>query len=156
MTAQPTVQVNVNMKSSPSGGENYSIGEIAGYFELAPHVLRHWESVGLLTPAARVAGRRRYTRAHLARVAMILRSKEIGLSLAQVRDLLDAGDGRGRRLILQSQLSALDEQIERIQTSKQLITHVLTCRHEDFTECPRFQEEIVAAGAGVAADRAER
>ncbi len=156
MTAQPTVQVNVNMKSSPSGGATYSIGEIAGYFELAPHVLRHWESVGLLTPAARVAGRRRYTRAHLARVAMILRSKEIGLSLAQVRDLLDAGDGRGRRLILQSQLSALDEQIERIQTSKQLITHVLTCRHEDFTECPRFQEEIVAAVAGVAADRAER
>ncbi|WP_280406769.1 MerR family transcriptional regulator [Nocardia carnea] len=146
------------MKSSQSVGVNgatHSIGEIAGYFGLAPHVLRHWESVGLLTPAARIGGRRRYTPAHLARVAMILRSKEIGLSLAQIRDLLDACDGRGRRRILQSQLDSLDEQIERIQTSKQLIAHVLTCRYEDFTECPRFQEEIVAAGAGAAADHAE-
>lgn len=146
------------MKSSSSGGANgatYSIGALAGYFGLAPHVLRHWESVGLLTPATRAGGRRRYTQAHLARVAMILRSKEIGLSLAQIRDLLDACDGRGRRRILQSQLSALDEQIERIQTSKQLIAHVLTCRYEDFTECPRFQEEIVAAITGVAAHHAE-
>ncbi|WP_280421693.1 MerR family transcriptional regulator [Nocardia carnea] len=146
------------MKSSQSedaNGAMYSIGEIAGYFDLAPHVLRHWESVGLLTPATRVGGRRRYTPAHLARVAMILRSKEIGLSLAQIRDLLDACDGRGRRRILRSQLDALDEQIERIQTSKQLIAHVLTCRYEDFTECPRFQEEVVAAVAGVAAHRTE-
>ncbi|MBF6349514.1 MULTISPECIES: MerR family transcriptional regulator [Nocardia] len=144
------------MKSSPPGDATaaaYSIGEIAAYFDLAPHVLRHWESVGLLAPATRVGGRRRYTRAHFARVAMILRSKEIGLSLAQIRELLDACDGRGRRRILQSQLDALDEQIARIQTSKQLITHVLTCRHEDFTECPRFQQEIVAAVTG--AHRAE-
>ncbi|MGI5221517.1 MerR family transcriptional regulator [Nocardia sp. CA-290969] len=139
------------MKSSPAGDSNgatYSIGEIAGYFDLAPHVLRHWESVGLLTPATRIAGRRRYTRAQLARVAMILRTKQVGLSLTQARELLDACDGHGRRRILQSQLDALDEQIERIQTSKQLIAHVLTCRYEDFTECPRFQEEVVAALAG--------
>ncbi|MFI5715489.1 MerR family transcriptional regulator [Nocardia sp. NPDC051750] len=135
------------MKSSPSG-ETYSIGEIAGYFDLAPHVLRHWESVGLLTPAARISGRRRYTRAQLARVAMILRSKQIGLSLARTRELLDACDGSGRRRILQSHLDALDEQIDRIRTSQQLIAHVLTCRHEDFTECPRFQEEVVAAVTG--------
>ncbi|MGH3587458.1 MAG: MerR family DNA-binding transcriptional regulator, partial [Pseudonocardia sp.] len=38
------------MKSSPEA--TYSIGEIARHFDLAPHVLRHWETVGLLTPQA--------------------------------------------------------------------------------------------------------
>lgn len=138
------------MKSSPStehATATYSIGEIARRFDLAPHVLRHWESVGLITPAARVSGRRRYTRAHLARVAMILRCREAGLSLARVRELLEAGDGGGRRRVLHTHLADLEAQIERIQTSKNLIAHVLTCRYEDFTECPRFQAEIVAAHA---------
>ncbi|MGW0182246.1 helix-turn-helix domain-containing protein [Nocardia sp. NPDC003345] len=145
------------MKSSPDpaaepDGATFSIGEIAGRFGLAPHVLRHWESVGLLVPAARVSGRRRYQRAQLARVAMILRSKQIGLTLAETADLLDACDGSGRRRILESQLAALDAQIARIRTSKDLIAHVLTCRYEDFTECPRFQAEVIAAVTGEAAE----
>ncbi|WP_330468582.1 MerR family transcriptional regulator [Micromonospora zamorensis] len=37
-----------------------TIGDIAGRFGLATHVLRPWRSVGLLTPARVVAGRRRY------------------------------------------------------------------------------------------------
>jgi hypothetical protein len=36
-----------------------TIGELAARFGLATHVLRHWETKGLLSPARRVAGRRR-------------------------------------------------------------------------------------------------
>jgi DNA-binding transcriptional MerR regulator len=39
----------------------FGIGELAGRFGLATHVLRHWEAAGLLIPAARVGGRRQYT-----------------------------------------------------------------------------------------------
>ncbi|MGW3280569.1 helix-turn-helix domain-containing protein [Nocardia rhamnosiphila] len=141
------------MKSTPAAGQSSpeptcSIGELAARFGLATHVLRHWESVGLLTPAARVGGRRRYTQSHIARVALILHSKQVGLGLARTRDLLDACDGPGRRSILRSHLDELDVQLARIQTSKNLINHVLTCRYEDFTECPRFRAEI-AATAGI-------
>jgi MerR-like DNA binding protein len=65
-----TLAVNVHMKSS--------IGAVARRFGLAPHVLRHWESIGLLTPA-RSGGQRRYDESDLARVAVILMSKEAGL-----------------------------------------------------------------------------
>ncbi|MEV0107152.1 MerR family transcriptional regulator [Nocardia sp. NPDC050799] len=141
------------MKSTPAAGQpspepTCSIGELAARFGLATHVLRHWESVGLLTPAARVGGRRRYTQSHIARVALILHSKQVGLGLARTRDLLDACDGPGRRSILRAHLNELDVQLARIQTSKNLINHVLTCRYEDFTECPRFRAEI-AATAGI-------
>jgi DNA-binding transcriptional MerR regulator len=137
------------MKSTPAAAQpssepTCSIGELAARFGLATHVLRHWESVGLLTPAARVSGRRRYTQSHIARVALILHSKQVGLGLARTRDLLDACDGPGRRSILRSHLEELDAQLARIRTSKNLINHVLTCRYEDFTECPRFRAEIAA------------
>ncbi|WP_063059920.1 MerR family transcriptional regulator [Nocardia sienata] len=144
------------MKSTPDAVESiperpdatYSIGELAARFGLATHVLRHWESVGLLTPATRVSGRRRYTQSHFARVALILHSKQVGLGLVRTRELLDACDGPGRRRVLRSHLDELDAQLTRIQTSKNLINHVLTCRYEDFTECPRFRAEIAAA-AGI-------
>lgn len=139
----------------PSSEPTCSIGELAARFGLATHVLRHWESVGLLTPATRIGGRRRYTQSHIARVALILHSKQVGLSLARTRELLDACDGPGRRRVLRSHLAELDEQLARIRTSKDLIGHVLTCRYEDFTECPRFRSEILAT-AGIAATGASR
>jgi DNA-binding transcriptional MerR regulator len=64
------------MKSS-----EMSIGELATRFGLAPHVLRHWESMGLLTPNRETGGQRRYDDADLARVAMILMGKEAGFGL---------------------------------------------------------------------------
>ncbi|WXK67305.1 MerR family DNA-binding transcriptional regulator [Nonomuraea sp. N2-4H] len=36
------------MKSTPM----MAIGEVAARFGLAPHVLRHWEAMGLLSPRA--------------------------------------------------------------------------------------------------------
>src|SRR5262249_30579296 len=63
-----TMQVNVHMKSS---GE-LTIGELANRFGLATHVLRHWESMGLLVPGRDRGGQRRYGDGDLARVALIL------------------------------------------------------------------------------------
>nr|PZN41961.1 MAG: MerR family transcriptional regulator [Actinomycetota bacterium] len=126
-----------------------SIGELAERFGLATHVLRHWESAGLLTPAYRVAGRRRYTRDHVTRVAMILRGKEAGLSLPQLREILTATDPAARRELLERHRAELDERIARIQASKELIEHVLECGAPDFTRCPEFQELVRAMAARV-------
>jgi len=75
------------MKSSSRTAATMTIGELSARFDLAPHVLRHWEAMGLLAPAARVNGRRRYAQEHLTRVAMIVGGKSGGLSLEQLRDL---------------------------------------------------------------------
>jgi MerR family transcriptional regulator, copper efflux regulator len=158
LTAAISVQVNVDMKSRgwipqpPERDEadgHMSIGELAERFGLATHVLRHWESAGLLTPAYRVAGRRRYTRDHVTRVAMILRGKEAGLSLPQLREILTATDPAARRELLERHRAELDERIARIQASKELIEHVLECGAPDFTRCPEFQELVRAMAARV-------
>ncbi|MFG1812424.1 MerR family transcriptional regulator [Kribbella sp. NPDC049174] len=120
----------------------FEIGELAGRFGLATHVLRHWEDEGLLTPAGRVGGRRQYDESHAARVVMIQRAKAAGLSLDQIRRMFAAPSGRERKQVLVEQDAALDDHIRQAQESKRLIAHALTCEAPDFTECPHFQSMI--------------
>lgn len=121
-----------------------TIGEIAGRFGLATHVLRHWESAGLLAPARVVAGRRRYRSADLYRVATILRAKEAGLSLEQIRDLLHAvGSGRRREILLRHR-DDLVARIDALRDALQFVEGGLACEHDDFTACPHYQETVRA------------
>ncbi len=140
------MQVNVNMNSGidkgATGGASMRIGELAGRFGLAPHVLRHWETMGLLTPAARVNGRRRYTRDHLVRVATIVRGKAGGLSLDQLRELLNAAGPAERRDLLREQLAELDRRLTELRGSRALVEHALSCPAEDFTRCGGFQRMV--------------
>ncbi|ROT33113.1 MerR family transcriptional regulator [Micromonospora sp. HM5-17] len=127
----------------------YSIGELAARFGLATHVLRHWEDVGLLSPARRVAGRRVYDATHVTRVAEILLGKEAGFSLAQLRELFLAPDRDRRRDVLRDQLAQVRERIARLTLSQTLLEHGLRCGHQDYHSCPRYQEMVLARLDGV-------
>jgi MerR family transcriptional regulator, copper efflux regulator len=126
-----------------------TIGELSARFQLAPHVLRHWEAMGLLAPAARVNGRRRYTQEHITRVAMIVGGKSGGLSLEQLRALLAVRSPDDRRELLERHRADLQRRIREIEQSKAMIEHALDCEEHDFTKCPNFQRlvERLAAGA---------
>lgn len=135
------------MKSS-SDQQLMSIGEIAQRFGLATHVLRHWESVGLLSPFRAVADRRRYGHDHLYRVAVILRAKEAGFGLDDIRAMISVGDPAARRVILQRHRADLARRIAQAQASLDLIDCALGCDHDDFTQCPHFQA-MVADRTGI-------
>ncbi|MFD6194679.1 MULTISPECIES: MerR family transcriptional regulator [unclassified Streptomyces] len=126
------------MKSS-ADEQSMTIGELAQRFGLRAHVLRHWDATGLLPPAERVNGRRRYTSRHIARVAMIVRGKAAGFSLEQLRAVLDAPSPDERRSLLRRQHAELERRIKEIVASRTLIEHALDCRAEDFTQCPGFR-----------------
>jgi MerR family copper efflux transcriptional regulator len=127
----------------------YSIGELAARFGLAMHVLRHWEDVGLLSPARRVAGRRVYGAVHVTRVAEILLGKEAGFSLEQLRELFVAPDRERRRELLRGQLAQVRERIAQLTLSQTLLEHALRCRHPDYQSCPQFQAMVLARLDGV-------
>jgi MerR family transcriptional regulator, copper efflux regulator len=137
------------MKSSGGTAATMTIGELAARFDLAPHVLRHWEAMGLLAPAARVNGRRRYSEEHLTRVAVIVGGKTGGLSLTQLRVLLAAPSPRDRRALLERHHADLERRIQEIERSKAMIEHALDCNEHDFTQCPGFKRlvERLAEGA---------
>jgi MerR family transcriptional regulator, copper efflux regulator len=115
-----------------------SIGELARRFDLAPHVLRHWEAMGLLTPATRVNGRRRYTRDHVIRVMTIIRAKSAGMSLQQVREILTVSGRAERQSLLQRYHAELEHRLQEIAASKALIEHLMQCTADDFTQCPTY------------------
>ena len=117
--------------------QEWTVGELARRFDLPTHVLRHWEDERLLEPARDASGYRRYGRDDLTRVAVILRSKAAGMSLEQVRVLLDGGSAN-RHEVLEAHLRALAERAESIERSREMTEHALRCRAHDITACPRF------------------
>lgn len=129
------------MKSSDD--DAITIGQLAQRFALPTHVLRYWESIGLLAPTRNAAGQRRYQPADLYRVAVILGAKTAGLSLEQISEVLNA-DQRHRNQLLSQHRDDLLARIAGLQTSLELIDGVLTCDHTNLPECPHFQEFITA------------
>lgn len=120
------------MKSSP-----WSIGDTAARFGLPTHVLRHWESVGLLDPERDGGGRRRYADDDVVRVAVIVRSKAAGMSLDQIRVLLD-DDAPERHAILQSHLDELDRRMRELESARAMTAHAFECDQHDIATCPNF------------------
>jgi DNA-binding transcriptional MerR regulator len=134
------LRLHVNMKSSAT----MSIGEVAGHFGLATHVLRHWETMGLLSPARATGGRRRYARSDLHRVAGILLAKEAGLALTDIRDILTIADVEKRREITRRHRDELVRRIEEMRAALNLLEGGLACDYEDITECPHYQFLVAA------------
>jgi DNA-binding transcriptional MerR regulator len=82
-------------KSSPSAPRtqpkepiHYTISELATEFDLTPRALRFYEDHDIVNPQ-RVGLKRLYSGRDRARLKLTLRGKRLGLSLAQIRELID-------------------------------------------------------------------
>ena len=133
---------------------NWSIGEVAERFGLETHVLRHWEDVGLLLPDRDGAGRRRYGRADVVRIAVVIRSKLAGMSLDQIAVLLDS-ESPDRHRVLQEHIADLDRRMAEIQHARDMAVHAYECRAHDVATCPRFREHVEDLVSGAVASFAE-
>lgn len=120
----------------------WSVGQVAERFGVATHVLRHWESEGLLSPARAAGERRCYEVADLHRVAVILRAKEAGLGLADIRNLLHAGGPATRAAILREHRADLARRVAALRESLALIECALDCEHEDLVTCSHFLAHV--------------
>jgi DNA-binding transcriptional MerR regulator len=53
----------------------------------SPSAIRYYERIGLLPPAERLSGQRRYDSTVLYRLAIIHRAGELGFTLSEIRNL---------------------------------------------------------------------
>lgn len=120
-----------------------TIGELANRFGLATHVLRYWETMGLIAPGRVAGGQRRYDGSDLERVAMILMGKDAGLGLRELRDLLSTPNPMDHADLLRHHVRVLDRRITQAQTAKELIEHALSCPKR-FDECPHARDRIAS------------
>src|SRR5881392_3968928 len=86
----------------------FSIGELAREFDVTPRAIRFYEDQGLISP--RRAGQRRiYTPRDRTRLKLTLRGKRLGLSLSEIREIVDMYDtGRDERPQLEKFLAVLE------------------------------------------------
>src|SRR4051812_11073052 len=71
--------------------QTHTITELAAEFDITARAIRFYEDVGLLTPQR--AGRNRiYTQRDRTRLKLTLRGKRLGLSLLEIKQLVDMYD----------------------------------------------------------------
>ncbi len=86
----------------------FSISELAREFDVTPRAIRFYEDQGLITPR-REGQRRVYTARDRTRLKLTLRGKRLGLTLSEIRELIDMYEpGRDERPQLERFLSVLE------------------------------------------------
>ena len=117
----------------------YTITELAREFDITPRAIRFYEDQGLLSPSREGAGGRNrvYTPRDRTRLKLTLRGKRIGLSLSEIKSLVDMYESpkdteaqMNRFLgVLAQHRENLEQQREDIEMSLQEIaTHEEECK----------------------------
>ena len=116
----------------------FAISDLAREFGITPRTIRFWEDHGILAPE-RAGSKRVFTRRDRARLKMALRGKRLGLSLAEIKDLIgmysSTEDETPQLLeclrIMSSRREALEQQREDIEAMLAEIGQFETlCRQE--------------------------
>jgi DNA-binding transcriptional MerR regulator len=90
----------------------FSISELAREFDVTPRAIRFYEDQGLISPR-RDGQRRIYTARDRTRLKLTLRGKRLGLSLSEIRELIDMYEpGQDERPQLERFLAVLQSHRE--------------------------------------------
>jgi len=117
-----------------------TISQVAQQFGLRSSALRYYEKVGILQPANRVSGRRRYDVTALRRLAVIQRARQVGFSLDEIRELFGGfrvGVPASQRWqeLSRRKLVELEASVERIVVMQKLLRGMCNCRCDVLDEC---------------------
>jgi len=131
-----------------------AIGELARRSGVAASALRFYEVAGLLVSGRSGAGRRRYARSALRRVAFIRAAQAVGLSLEEIRTALASlPDGRTPTPADWQQLSRgwkplLDERIAALTRLRDQLGSCIGCGCLSLSKCALYNPDDRAASRG--------
>jgi MerR family redox-sensitive transcriptional activator SoxR len=120
-----------------------TIGEVADQAGVATSTIRYYERRGLLAADTRRSGQRRYREATLRRLVFIGMLQDAGLALDEISGVLNAKTVTEWKGIARTRLTALDEEIERLQLARDYLAGALLCRFDHpATDCRIMGAEI--------------
>jgi DNA-binding transcriptional MerR regulator len=119
-----------------------TIGQLAAETGVPSSTIRFWERKGLLAPARRQSGQRRYEPTAARSVALLRLCQEAGLTLADIRRFRDerAVTPGSWHTLVEQKLADVERQITALEHARKLLSHAATCHHDDLLACPGFQE----------------
>ncbi len=133
--------------------ETWTITELAREFDVTPRAIRYWEDQGLVAPA-RAGQARVYDKRDRTRLKLALRGKRLGLSLAEIKELIGMYDPAGSEAAqLQSFLEALARRRDALEQQRDDIAAVLADIDRFETQCRQLLDDSTASGAAPRASR---
>jgi DNA-binding transcriptional MerR regulator len=128
---------------------SYSIAQLTAEFEITPRAIRFYEDRGLITPR-RNGNRRVYSPRDRVRLKLILRGKRLGLSLDEIREIIDMYDnatdaGEAQRAQLDLLLDKIRKRRQTLMAQKQDIDVLLDFMDRVEADCT---EALIALGDG--------
>ena len=118
----------------------FTISEIANQMRLRPSAIRYYEQIGILPPAHRVSGQRRYDVTALHRLVVIQRARQTGFTLTEIKHLFFGfRDGTPPSIRWQKlkkrKIVELDAMLEHIRSMRDLLEQQGKCRCAALEEC---------------------
>ena len=128
-----------------------TIGEVANQAGVATSALRYYDELGLLPPATRVSGQRRYTSDAVGRVGVILLLTDVGFTLAEVGTLLAsrAESPQAWHTLAEAKIDELRQAEASAQLARTALEHAMACPKDDIVDCPSFWSLVVDRLTGV-------
>src|SRR3977135_402200 len=118
-----------------------AISEIARQVGLQASAIRYYERIGLLPPAERLSGQRRYDPTVLYRLAIIQRARQLGFTLTEIRHLFFGFRNIARpserwRTLSKRKLAELDDLMDGIKAVRGVLNKLMTkCGWDTLDQC---------------------
>jgi MerR family redox-sensitive transcriptional activator SoxR len=120
--------------------EDLAISDVARVFGLRTSAIRYYEQIGILPPAMRKNGQRRYDNSALFRLAVVQRARETGFTLNEIRELFfgfPPGTPPPKRWhqLSQRKIAELRDRMKRLKLMETLLKRMENCRCDALDEC---------------------
>jgi MerR family redox-sensitive transcriptional activator SoxR len=117
-----------------------TISDVARVFGLRTSAIRYYEQIGILPPAMRKNGRRRYDNGAVFRLAVVQRARETGFTLEEIRELFagfPAGTPPPKRWqqLSQRKIAELRERMKRLKRMETVLKRTENCHCAALDEC---------------------
>lgn len=127
----------------------WTVGELADELGVTTRTLRFYEAEGLVSPR-RAGTQRVYGPRERTRLKLILRGRRFGMTLAEIREIVDMYDGAAssERRQLETLLSRLDEIAHDLRARQADLRRTLAEVNDVAEQCRTRLQELGHNGAG--------
>lgn len=122
---------------------HFPIGALSAQTGVNIETIRYYERIGVMPAPPRTEGRQRvYDEAHLKRLTFIRRSRELGFSLDQTRDLLGLVRGHGQtcaevKVMTEQHVAEIRNKVKDLKRLERVLNDLASrCHGNEVPDCP--------------------